>query len=288
MKQALESLLAALDEAPAPVSVFIRDDDGGWCDTRLFALIDLTLRHGVPLDVAVIPQAMDTVAARELRSRHDAATGLLGLHQHGFSHMNHEPQGRACEFGPARALARQRNDLRLGRQRLLGHLGHRLDPIFTPPWNRCSEDSPALLRELGFEALSRSRGAPPQSVLPELPVDIDWSKLERAAREALTVEAAVMSAETPCLPAPDAAAVEAAVAQRAGSAILRAMTQRVRDGGPVGLMLHHAKMSAASLALLDSLLGALHPHPRLTWRLMADLLGLPARRPLQTPARCAA
>lgn len=261
MNPSFETLLQALDAAPAPVSAFIRDDDAGWNDMRLFALLELTVRHGVPIDVAVIPQAMDTVLARELRSRHDAAPGLLGLHQHGFSHMNHEPEGRPCEFGPSRALARQRCDLRLGRERLRGHLGQRLDPFFTPPWNRCCEATPELLRELGFEALSRSRGTPPQSVMPELPVDIDWSKIERRARE-------IASA------APDGGDALAC----AGAAVLQALTARVRTGGPVGLMLHHAAMDGASLALLDSLLNALRAHPKLRWHSMRELLGLPGPR----------
>ncbi len=269
MNASIDRCLLSLDDAPDAVDVFIRDDDAGWADTRLFALMDVTAAHGVPIDLAVIPQAMDGALARELRSRYDAAPALVGLHQHGFSHANHEPEGRPCEFGPARALARQRSDLRLGRERLRGHLGERLDAIFTPPWNRCAEQTPLLLQELGIQALSRSRGAAVQTVLPELPIAIDWSRCEREAHVAAAIDPSAAAGD-PCL------------------AIAEAFAARVRAGGPVGLMLHHAAMDADSLSRLDALLRRVRRHPRLRWRAMRDLLGLAEARPLPTDQQLAA
>ncbi len=269
MDDSIERCLLSLDAAPATVDVFIRDDDVGWADQRLFALLELTAAHEVPIDLAVIPQAMDTALARELRSRHDAAPGLVGLHQHGFSHANHEPEGRPCEFGPARALVRQRADLRLGRERLRGHLGQRLDAIFTPPWNRCAEQTPLLLQELGICALSRAHGATAQSILPELPVGVDWSRCEREARLAAVAHPTAEGGD-PCL------------------ALAQAFAARVQAGGPVGVMLHHAAMDAESLARLDTLLRRLRRHPRLRWRAMRDLLGLSLARPQRMVTRLAA
>ena len=88
---------------PAPVDVFFRDDDAGWRDDRLLALLDLFAEHALPLDVAVIPAALGEPVAAELRGR---AGARLGLHQHGFAHANHEPDGRKHEFGPSRPLRR--------------------------------------------------------------------------------------------------------------------------------------------------------------------------------------
>src|SRR4051794_35799746 len=86
----LAPLTAALDAAPEPVDVFFRDDDGGWEDDRLLTLLDLFAGLGLPLDVAVIPQALSPAAAAQLRRRVDAQPELVGLHQHGFAHANHE------------------------------------------------------------------------------------------------------------------------------------------------------------------------------------------------------
>jgi hypothetical protein len=245
MRAGLSVLLAALDAAPAPVPFFLRDDDAGWEHPRLFALLDCTEHAEVPIDLAVIPKAADVMLAFTLCARMNAAPGLVGVHQHGYAHTNHETLERKCEFGGARHTEAQRGDLREGRARLFDLFGTRLDPLFTPPWNRCSAATLALLAELGFAALSRSRGAAAQHALPELPVDVDWCKQRRLA------------------------------AAEGGDGIERMaleMARRVAAGGPVGLMLHHAEMNAPDLALLGSLLAQTRNHPRARWLPMRALL----------------
>jgi hypothetical protein len=238
-------LMAALDAAPAAVPFFLRDDDAGWDDPKLFALLDRTQHAGVPIDLAVIPQATTPALAAELCARADSAPGLIGLHQHGYAHHNHEAAGRKCEFGDSRSAATQQDDLCLGRQRLRECFGTRLDAIFTPPWNRCSAATPPLLARLGFAALSRSRGAAAQQCLPELPVDVDWCKQRRLA---------------------------AAQGGGSGPLVAAELAQRVAAGGPVGLMLHHADMDTHDLALLDELLQATRRHPHVRWMPMRELL----------------
>ena len=48
-------------------------------------------------------------------------------------------------------------------------------PVFTPPWNRCSLGTLQLLGELGYVAVSRSRGNMPQAPrgLPDFYVNVD-------------------------------------------------------------------------------------------------------------------
>jgi hypothetical protein len=244
----LTVLWRALDAAPHPVEVFVRDDDAGWDDDALFRLLDLMQAVSMPIDLAVIPQVASQQLALQLMQRQDAAPGLIGIHQHGWAHLNHEPEGRRCEFGDSRSEQAQRSDVRAGRERLLSLFGTRLDAIFTPPWNRCSSRTPALLAESGLAALSRSRSALPQDALPELPVDVDWCRHEREA----------------------AASGHSNLTDRVGLAL----TARIIEGGPVGLMLHHAAMDSASLQQLRPLLIALRTHPRARCQLMRDLLGL--------------
>ena len=151
--------------------VFFRDDDAGWGDARLFELLDRFAAHSLPVDLAVIPMELDRALADEL-----AARPRVGLHQHGLAHVNHEREGRKHEFGPSRDAAAQRADIAAGRERLADLLGERVDPIFTPPWNRCTADTGRCLAELGFEVLSREARAAPLDVpgLRELPVSVDW------------------------------------------------------------------------------------------------------------------
>src|SRR4051794_7609648 len=120
----LHPVARALDAAPAPVAFFFRDDDAGWGDARLAALLDVFASHATWLDLAVIPRALDAGLARELLAREG-----VGLHQHGLAHANHEPEGlRRCEFGPARPAALQRADIVEGRERLEDLLGERAEP----------------------------------------------------------------------------------------------------------------------------------------------------------------
>ncbi|CAD5373924.1 Polysaccharide deacetylase [Rubrivivax sp. A210] len=255
MTAAFVTLAAALDAAPAPLDFFLRDDDTGWDDAALFALLDCTGEAGVPIDLAVIPQATGAALAARLLGRKAAAPRLIGLHQHGFAHQNHETTERKCEFGPSRTPEAQRADLAAGRALLLERFGDQLDPIFTPPWNRCSPGTPALLAELGFGALSRSRGAPAQQALPELPVDVDWCKHQRLAREQGEAE---------------------------GPRVAHELAGRVASGGPLGLMLHHAAMDAADLALLSRLLHLIAGHSRVRCWPMRELLARPPTLPPST------
>lgn len=239
------AVLAALDAVTAPVDFFLRDDDAGWNDERLFALLNCTEFARVPIDLAVIPQAIGAGLAAELRARVDAASGLIGLHQHGHAHTNFETQERACEFGRSRALQAQRDDLIDGREQLRARFGARLDGLFTPPWNRCSAQTPGLLAKLGYAGLSRDRSAPPQRALPELPVDVDWCKQLRLARER---------------------------GEPGGEGIVLELARHVRGGATVGLMLHHAQMSDIELDWLQTWLARWASHPNARWRLMQPLL----------------
>ena len=235
----LRPLERALDEAHAPVTFFFRDDDGGWEDARLRALLDVFARRGVPLDLALIPDAVSAPLARDL-ARRMSERQPLGLHQHGRAHVNHEGSGRKCEFGPSRKAVDQYTDIESGKLRLAELFGARVDPIFTPPWNRCTQVTVVSLEALGFCALSRDRGAEELDVLGlcELPVSVDWCG--RAG-------------------------------SRPGLSELAERIARVSaDPAPVGVMLHHAVMDNPSLSAVDALLALLVRHPNARCARMRD------------------
>jgi hypothetical protein len=175
----LEPLRRELDAAASPRTFFFRDDDAGWATERLIALLDVFAHHSVPVDVAVIPAALDRRLAASLRRREEADSGLLAFHQHGFAHANHEPSGRPCEFGPERPEPAQRRDIAAGAWRLSDLLGA-TEPIFTPPWNRCTRTTGRCLLELEFRALVRDSSAAPLGLggLQELEVNVDWCRPE--------------------------------------------------------------------------------------------------------------
>lgn len=246
MNSWLDPLRVALGKAPAPVTFFFRDDDAGWDDARLHPLLDLFERHATPLDLAVIPEALSPTLARSLLKRRETNADLLGLHQHGFRHLNHEVSGRKCEFGPSRNEAEQLNDIALGQRRLELLIGSALDSIFTPPWNRCTQFTVDALVTLGIRVLSREARATPLDLkdVEALPVCVDWCKRRD-------------SAPRPVLELGEDIAHWAAM------------------GRPVGIMLHHAIMQQQELDTpMNELLNMLSQHPRARCRLMREVAGL--------------
>jgi hypothetical protein len=242
MSDWLDNLRRTLDAA-APVDFFFRDDDAGWCDERLFALLDLFERHSLPIDVAAIPRAVTEALASELRARVAATPERLAVHQHGFAHLNHEREGRKCEFGPSRSFALQKQDIETGRQTLSEVHGFQACDIFTPPWNRCTEATGEALRARGFRVLSRDATARVLGVegLYELPVRLDWFARRKGGR---------LSPE------------------ELGSSLAEAASAAA---SPLGIMFHHELMDDDELTRAGELLALLAAHPAARCHLMSSL-----------------
>ena len=237
----LRPLEAALDGASAPVTFFFRDDDAGWADARLTTLLDVFARRDVPIDLAAIPVCVTPPLARTLLTR--AERQPLGIHQHGYLHVSHEVEGRRCEFGPNRPAAAQRADIAAGRRRLLQLFGDALQPVFTPPWNRCTEATGACLVELGIPVLSRDRSATELDLagLRELPVQVDWFA-KRKGR--------LLGRD--------------AVGEQLGA--------RAGEPAPLGVMLHHAEMDTEDMTAMAELLDLVCAHDRARCLSMAAVL----------------
>jgi predicted deacetylase len=239
---ALNPLREALGAASQPVTFFFRDDDAGWSNEHLYRLLDLFVAHATPIDLAVIPQACTADLAAHLLARKERNPKWLGFHQHGFGHINHETTGRKCEFGPSRSRVEQFDDLAQGQARLRALLGEALDPIFTPPWNRCSQATVQALAVLGFRVLSRDISASRLDMgdLRESRVVLDWCKRREG---------------------------EVSHAREVYGRVGRAAA----SGRPVGIMLHHAVMEERDLSRLENLLSLLSCHRAARCVLMRDI-----------------
>ena len=241
----LDPVKRALDEGQDPRPVFFRDDDAGRDDGRLAAMLDRFEARRIAVDVAVIPTLVRPALAGALQARIHSCG--VRVHQHGLAHVNHEPTGRKHEFGPARDLSRQAADVATGRGLLLDWFGESaVEPVFTPPWNRCTAETGAALLENGIRVLSRDHTAPPLSLpgLTEVPVTVDWFGHRKGVRW------------TP-----------AELAAR--------LADQVRGRDPIGVMLHHAVTDDDELARVDELLALFGQHPRVRLTSIAALAGVP-------------
>jgi hypothetical protein len=243
----------ALDARSAPLPVFFRNDEAGWADSRLLRLIALFEDRGLPIDIAAIPTAISVRLAAQLSYR-ARVSNLVALHQHGFAHQNHESGLRHCEFGPSRDLVTQLADIKAGRKRLLAFFGPHLEPLFTPPWNRCTAATGEALLHAGIMGVSRDLTAERLSIpgLVECPIAIDWSTRPRH-KGGIT-----------------------GWALRCARAIADA-------DGPLGILIHHLITDEEEREQLGTLLTLLGNHDRvrpITMRLAAGILdnAAPAHR----------
>lgn len=232
----LAPVKAALEKLKTPRHMFFRDDDAGWADQELHRLLDIFAETSTPLDLAVIPSCLTNDLICALQARY--ASQALGLHQHGFQHISHARAGRKCEFGGDRSRQQQYADIGKGHSQLVRAFGAMLDPIFTPPWNRCSSTTIDCLVELELQALSRDRSAErldPQT-LTEIPIDIDWCRFDQPSQ------------------------------------LGYAIAKGINGNRPFGIMLHHEVMSAKCLHALQDLLLVLKRDAQVQCCLMRDLL----------------
>ncbi len=239
----LDALGAALAARPRPVTVFFRDDDAGWANDRLSTLCETMSEAGVALDAAVIPAALDAVTSAHIDRLSRRFASTLNFHQHGYAHSNHQVEGRNCEFGSDRDIEQQRRDISLGQERLRSALGALLDPIFTPPWNRCTEDACRALAEFDFRAISRITGSTniEHFGLADISVAIDWQKKRRGVP--LT-----------------------------GSEFCQYAQHYLLNSDVVGVMLHHEHLDGSDLRRLRRFITCLQDSGNVSFRSMLQIV----------------
>jgi peptidoglycan/xylan/chitin deacetylase (PgdA/CDA1 family) len=238
----LDPVRQALDLTQSPVQCFFRDDDAGWDDQGLFELLDLFRQYEVPIDLAVIPTYLSKDLAEKLVMRIDKHGEQIGLHQHGYSHTNHQTAGRKCEFGDMRSPEQQNSDIETGQRLLKEYLQDYLQPIFTPPWNRCTQATVDVLESCCFQSLSRDSSASPLLInkLQEIPVHIDWFGKRKGVRHGF---------------------------QTIGEQI----AEHILQHNSLGIMLHHEITSADECVVLAELLDLLTTHESIQLSLMKEI-----------------
>lgn len=243
-----EAIIKVLADRPVPLKVFFRDDDAGWADERLQQLIAEFVSQDLPLDIAVIPEAISDRSA-EVINRAFEMSDKISIHQHGFAHTNHQLSGRSSEFGSDRNYHQQLRDIAAGQSKMAEVFGSRSKPIFTPPWNRCSKDTATALQSLDVKFLSRITGSQPiDTDLSELPVSIDWLKKRNGVRLGTTE-------------------------------LVEYMCPRLATDDPIiGVMLHHEHMDLDNRKLLQRFIVTLRESQKVSFHTMLEAAALITRR----------
>ncbi len=228
------------------LNVFLRDDDIDDDEASLRALLQICLRHNMPINLAVIPGRLTLAAASFLNDLLQQAPRLIELNQHGWLHLNHEREGKKCEFGISRNPAEQLADIAAGQARMNDAFGQNWFPVFVPPWNRCTATTATALDELGFRVLSRehSQSQFEGHRFTELPVTLDLYRWRGGAE----------------LRPPEELATE--------------LSRQIADDDRIGIMSHHKVMNDAAFDLLNELLQLLTRFPIVQRHTFQSLLKL--------------
>jgi hypothetical protein len=222
--------------------IFFRADDIAVPGQQFAHLLEMFSQYRVPLCLAVVPAWLTRPRWLALKGGAKNSASRWCWHQHGWRHVNHEVTGKKQEFGPLRSRADLEHDIRRGRQRLENLLGNSFFPVFTPPWNRCDQKALDVLENLGFAAVSRSRGSrPPPKGLPNFDVIVDLHTRKE---------------KTPA----------------AGWDNLWDELQQAIASGRCGIMIHHQRMNQAAFDFLDILLKALKKQKKLQLVHFKDLV----------------
>jgi len=138
--------LRAWRDAGTAATLWWRDDDAAAPSPALSRLLSLEKACGVPLALAVVPQAAQREALGEARC----------VIMHGCDHRNRAAAGeKKTEFPASESDAAALERLSHARERLAGLAGERFLPVLAPPWNRLRETLIARLPEAGIRGLSR-------------------------------------------------------------------------------------------------------------------------------------
>ena len=155
LEEAIEKGLG--NQAPR---IFFRADDIGAGGRPFEALCRLFRSFEIPLAMAVVPAWITGIRVKQLFKLAPLEEPFWGWHQHGWCHVNWQRSGKSSEFGEERPLEKQFSDISQGRRKLQDIFGEHLVDVFTPPWNRLSLTTMKILEELNFKAVSMAAGFP--------------------------------------------------------------------------------------------------------------------------------
>ncbi len=243
LESGLRQSLDELAKKNKAIRIFLRDDDADDDLEALRSLFDVTLASSVPLNLAIIPGSLSDAGIRLLDNHKHLHPDLFGLNQHGWLHLNHEKEGRKCEFGQSRTFDQQFEDVSQGKALLENVFGDKFYPVFTPPWNRCTEDTFKVLDRLNFKVFSKDKGkqAVTGFAFQEISTTLDLYRWK----------------DKPSMKTPEE--------------IIEALLVQMRAEDPIGILLHHKVMGPEEFSFLDFLLRELRRYPNIPFHTFESL-----------------
>lgn len=224
--------------------IFFRDDDVDEDEPSLERLLNLFLSRDVPINLGVIPGRLTDKAVRTLSRQRSSFPNVIALNQHGWKHINHERNGKKCEFGASRTFSEQLEDIASGQARMSEAFGDDFYPAFIPPWNRCTKETYRVLDHLGFLVLSKNLSDTPSSgyKFRECSITLDLYRWRGGA------------------------------SLRPPKEIVRDLVLQIGQMNTIGIMLHHKIMNDEAFLFLDLLIETLRRYPIVRFHTFQSML----------------
>lgn len=226
--------------------LFFRADDIGAGGRAFHALCDLFRKHGVPLALAVVPAWLSRSRVDQLFQSAPLEEDLWGWHQHGWRHVNWQKAGKKSEFGEQRPLDKQWKDIWQGSNKMKEIFGERALPVFTPPWNRFSDATLVVLEQLGFEGISTTEHLPRNSKAAKSLTNLR-----------ILVDLHTRKGDDP---------------EQDYEKLLRELSGVLARKEPVGIMIHHQRMTPFAFQFLDAFLEIVRKNKPDAFRHLSDLI----------------
>lgn len=226
----VEAYVRNTPSSDEPPRVYFRADDIALPSPTCKNMLTTFAEHDTPLALAVVPSWMTQEHKESLISTAPEKQSLWCWHQHGWAHCNNAVSGKKCEFGSDRSLAECSGDLLQGYERMQELFGNKFYPLFTPPWNRISEENIHVLKDIGFKAISSVATAPQQTVLQDIPMHVDLHTRKETS------------------------------AAKGWNNLFDELTAAIATGS-CGIMLHHERMNENAEHFLQRLLITLKSYP---------------------------
>ena len=224
-KTELRPYLQQCQEENKSINIFLRDDDSDIDEETLRRLLDISLIRLVPINLEIIPGRLTEEGIRLLQEHKRFHPGLFEFHQHGWKHINHEKEGRKCEFGLSRSFDKQLEDIANGKVLLEKAFEVDFFPCFTPPWNRCTTDTYKALDQLGFQVLSKDKGDKPPITgyrLREISVTLNIFNSRKEGG-----------------------------GLKASEKFVKQLISQIDSSFPIGILLHHKEMGIEAFSFLE-------------------------------------
>ena len=244
MQERLKQVLEMRRAEGRDVHIFFRVDDIDQNDATLRRLLGVFLRMNTPVSLAVIPARLSRKAIDLLRAKKRHYPALIELNQHGWQHINHERDGRECEFGASRTFEEQLRDIAEGYRVMTEAFGDHWTRVFIPPWNRCNRETLRALARLGFVAISKEWGKTPTG-------DHKFQEFS------ITLDLFIRRTEA---------------VMKDPSHFLAELVMQIREAETIGIQLDSKYMDAAALTFLEQLIQTLRIHPHVRFHTFQSLL----------------